>query len=211
MVFAIIGSFSGKAQEVKFGIRLDPQLNWFSATGDIVENTHNRFGFNGGLVIDKYFAENYAFSTGLSLSTAGAGVTYTDSLQLTFSSESRDIPGATKLTYKLQYLEVPLGIKLRTREFGYTTFFAQMGLTAQINVKSRVESKSLFSKELDASDEINLLDMGYHFGGGIEYSLGGNTAIAVGLIFKNGFTDVTKLSADKVTLNTLSLRIGVMF
>ena len=52
--------------------------------------------------------------------------------------------------------------------------------------------------------------MGLIIGGGFQYSLGGNTALVLALIYNNGFTDVLQ-DKEKVALKSLSLKLGVMF
>ena len=53
--------------------------------------------------------------------------------------------------------------------------------------------------------------MSYFIGAGIEYSLGGNTALILGLYYQNGFWDITKTKDYKVTIGSVSLRLGVRF
>jgi hypothetical protein len=55
--------------------------------------------------------------------------------------------------------------------------------------------------------------MGYHFGGGVEQSLGGSTSLLFGVIFNNGLTDVTSRSGwgDKSVLHRLVFQVGMIF
>lgn len=57
--------------------------------------------------------------------------------------------------------------------------------------------------------------MAYHIIAGLEYGLGGNTAVVVGLGFENNFLDITKdlenQPVDKVSHKLLSFRFGVIF
>lgn len=214
IIFLLLATlfFEGlSAQGLHLGVKIDPQYSWFPSSDDFVTKSGGRIGLNGGLVLDKYFAENYALTTGISISGIGGSLHYVDSVQLYLNNKNKNIPAGEKITYKLQYIEIPFGVKLKTREFGYTTIFAQLGLTSQINIKAVIDTDLPEIGDNDATEEINTLDFGYHFGAGVQYSLGSNTSLVTGLIFKNGFTDVTKLKEDKVTANTLSLRIGVMF
>ncbi len=199
------------AQGLRLGVKIDPQYSWFPSSDDFVMKSGGRLGLNGGLVLDKYFAENYALSTGISISGIGGSLYYADSVQLYVNNKNKTIPDNEKITYKLQYIELPLGVKLKTREFGYITIFTQIGLTTQFRIKALIDTNLEDIDDDDAAEEINPVDFGYHFGGGVQYSLGANTSLMLGLIYKNGFTDVTKLKSDKVTSNTLSLRVGVMF
>jgi len=57
--------------------------------------------------------------------------------------------------------------------------------------------------------------MGYHFTAGIEYSLGGTTAIALGLTFDSNFIDITEDTGDqppdKILHKMLGFRLGITF
>jgi len=60
-----------------------------------------------------------------------------------------------------------------------------------------------------------MFNLSYHITAGIEYSLGGNTALVFGLDFDNNFLDITKDNGnqptDKVSQKILSFRFGVNF
>lgn len=111
----------------------------------------------------------------------------------------------------MQYINIPLGLKLKTNEIGYLTFFTHLGLNAGINIKAIGEIDSYELNNENISKEIKLLNMGYFIGAGFEYSIGGNTALVLGLTYTNGFLDVTSDSDNKVTLSNLNIRVGVLF
>jgi hypothetical protein len=60
-----------------------------------------------------------------------------------------------------------------------------------------------------------MFNLSYHVTAGIEYSLGGTTALVFGLSFENNFIDITKDNGnhpvDKVSHKMLSFRFGVNF
>ena len=64
-------------------------------------------------------------------------------------------------------------------------------------------------------NELNIFNLSYHITAGIEYSLGGTTALVFGLNFENNFLDITKDNGnqpnDKVSHKILSFRIGINF
>ena len=59
-------------------------------------------------------------------------------------------------------------------------------------------------------DETNLYNLGYHFGGGVDYSLGEDTSIFLTLVYENGFIDVFK-SGPPINSRVLSIRLGINF
>jgi hypothetical protein len=108
-------------------------------------------------------------------------------------------------------MTIPLGLKLKTNEIGYFTYFAHLGLTHQINIGARASSSGNNLNKDNVPKEINLLNMSYFFGGGVEYNIGGNTSLMAGILFNNGFIDVLSNDDHKAVLNYLTIRVGVLF
>ena len=53
--------------------------------------------------------------------------------------------------------------------------------------------------------------LSYFIGGGLEYSLGGNTALVGGIYFTSGIWDVSSNSDYKAEISSISLRLGIKF
>lgn len=201
-----------QAQKTRFSVFANPCLNWFQSDGKKVDNISPVFGFDAGLTIDKYFADNYAISTGLSIGTLGGKIDYNKE-DITFNTPDTTIkiPMKTNIKYSLQYITLPLGLKFKTKEIGYFTYFAHLGLTTQININAKATSDNSKLDNDNISKDIALFNMGYHIGGGAQYSIGGNTAIILGITFTNGFIDVTNNDNSKITTSSLALRLGLLF
>jgi hypothetical protein len=193
---------------LRFGINADPQLSWFSVVNEISDPEGVSAGFNFGFFFDYFFAKNYAFNTGINLNNVRGNIKY-DTIRFTSLEDS---PEKTDVTYKykLQYIKLPIGLKFLSNEIGYMKFYAHVGTMAEFNVSAKMEIEN---KEQNIQDDVALFNASYYFGGGIEYSLGGSTALCMGLIFQNGFMDVTtnKFPDDKTKLINLSLRLGIVF
>jgi hypothetical protein len=202
-------------QKISLGIHADPSVNWFSSDISQMKNDGARAGFNFGLTYNKYFTPNYSFSTGITLVRTGGRLVSSDTTSMEFKNfRSKVLPGNT-MTYKIQYLVIPIGIKLQTNQIGYFTFFSDLGLDPKIAISRKVDIPSLNISGENARNAINLFNLSYHITAGIEYSLGGTTALVFGLSFDNNFMDATKDSGnkynDKVSQKSLSFRFGVNF
>lgn len=210
---SILVSFPIIAQEknFRFGITVDPVISWLNPDVSSVDSKGNRLGFNIGLTVDRFFAPNYAITSGLSIHNAGGALLFKPESTIRTNQGTINLPENTKVTYKLQYLHIPIGMKLLTNEIGYTTFYGQLGLNAMVNIKATGVSNQGGIDNDNISKEINLINLGYHIGGGVEYSIGGNTRLTTGLVYMNGFTDVTNRGADKVVLQNLLIKLGVIF
>ena len=107
----------------RLGLLVCPNMGWITTDAPEVENDGSHLGFRFGLLSDFKLGSstNYFFSTGLFMNSMGAKLktTLTDSLKTVVNSE-----------VKLQYVELPITIKLKTNEIGYLTYFGQIGVNA---------------------------------------------------------------------------------
>jgi hypothetical protein len=207
--------FSNAQQRIGFGIHADPVISWFSTDIKQVQNDGARAGFNFGLTYNKYFAPNYSFSTGISLMRAGGRLVSSDTTVLEFSKSKYTVLPGNPVVYKIQYLVFPIGLKLQTNQIGYLTYFTDLGLDPKIVISRKADIPSLGLTDENASNELRMFNLSYHVTAGIEYSMGGTTALVFGLNFDNNFVDITKDNGnhptDKVSHKMLSFRFGVNF
>ena len=189
-----------EAHSIRLSFVAEPQISWMKPDKEGVESRSGMAGYNFGVVLDRFFADNYAISTGLTINRTGGKLSYTG-----VDTEGNSVQ--VDKDYKLRYLEIPIGLKLRSNEFRRTCFYGRFGLTPQINIEARDE------EDHSVGDEIRLFDLGYHLGAGIEYSIGGSNALMFGVIFHNGFTDITDVAGydNKTVLNRLVFEIGFIF
>lgn len=219
LFFTVIpNSFIQAQQRIGFGIHADPVISWFSPDIKETKNDGARPGFNFGLTFNKYFTPNYSFSSGISLINTGGRLTNSDTIVLDFPNLKNKIATVAPnepVVYKIQYLSVPLGIKLQTNQIGYITFFTDLGLDPKVVIGGKADIPSLNITGETATSELRFFNLSYHITGGIEYSLGGTTAMVVGLNFDNNFLDITKDNGDqpkdKVSQKILSFRLGINF
>jgi len=197
-------------QLIGFKIHADPLVGWFSSDDSFITGKSAKAGFNFGVTFNKYFYENYAFSTGLSLITAGGSFSSSDTVTLKLKNPVEVLPG-NRLVYNIRYLAVPVGLKLRSNQIGYVSIFTSIGFDPKFVIGGKVEIPSRNIVKENADNMLSRLSMGYHLIGGIEYSLGGTSSIVLGIRFDSNFTDVTKHSDAKITHKMLGLHLGFNF
>ncbi|HEX2970267.1 MAG TPA: porin family protein [Bacteroidales bacterium] len=202
-------------QDIGFGLHFDPVISWFGSDRNVTRNDGARPGFNLGLTFNKYFADNYAFSTGINIIAAGGRLSNVDTTVLEFTNFNSTVLPGNSVIYKIQYLSIPLGLKFRTNQIGYLTYFANVGIDPKITIGGKADIPSLDITGEKAVEELKFFNMSWHITAGIEYSLGGNTALVAGLNFENNFLDITKENniqpEDKITHKLLSFRLGINF
>lgn len=214
LLIAIVVSMNVNAQKMSFGIVANPQISWMKPDGTKVDQAGTKLGLSFGLNSDFFFADNYAIHTGLLINNTGGRLEYNDDIDFITADSTFNIASGSPLKYNLQYINIPFGLKFKTKQLGYFTYFGQIGVDGFVRISARGESKDYDINDAGISDEIALFNAGYHIGGGMEYSLGGSTAIMAGFKYSKGFIDVTtdkNKEDDKTFLNSVVLQIGILF
>ncbi len=139
------------AQEgVKFGLRVDPTLGFFAvdSSGRTVRNLagSGAFGIRGGLMLSFGFSDNVAFLVGAGVGSYGAKVEYKPGYGLvgqkpnnggdtTFTLQDAGLASATRVTYRITAVNLPVWLKMRTNPLGSTPIRAKALLGGQLDIK----------------------------------------------------------------------------
>lgn len=188
-----------------------PSLNWMKTNNMAVDKEKIVAGYDFGLNGDIFFNENerYSLFTGLQILNTGGSITYREA----FEFSGKPLPAATKIRYRLRYVEIPLAIKLKTDQFHRTRYWGQFGLSSMVNIGANGDSSDGTFRKANINDEINLFNLAMIVGAGFDFDLGGSNSVTAGLIFHNGLTDITTDNnfKDKTILNSLKIKLGLIF
>jgi len=216
------------AQDKKFklGLRFAPNIA-MNRVVDLQENDEFSFSNNGagvrysaGLTGDFYFGKNYSFYTGLWYTVLRTGMKYDRVNSL--------IPENGKSVYNLQYLQVPVALKLFTNEIGtdlkmYFVVGGTLGLKIDEKEKSWEKSVGSTAQKPSKGSGHSFGDVGLLLGTGVEYQMGETTTLFFGLSYNRGLLDIAskkgpmwidqKDASDFYTISTslLSLEGGIKF
>lgn len=226
---------SAQAQkEFKFGVYVEPSVSFFASNDKDVEPDGSNLGFTIGLLGEYYFgnSDNYALIMGGNFSLGRGGtLLYEDGGRLfpdseldaeSYVSTSTGNVGTngegllltpgTKVKYSLNYLEIPVGLKLRTNELGESymrAFFQLPVLTIGIPVSARasIESPNATGFVSSTGEEVYYtpekvkgenvykdifpLQIQLGAGAGVEYAPNedGGLLLTAGLFYNYGFLD----------------------
>ncbi len=194
LIFLFVG-LGVYAQDFKIGLTLAPTVNFnknFVKNADgnwkTVEGTGG-LGWKGGLLADYNFAGNYNIHSGLLIHSKNLSTK--DNTQI------------------LTTLEIPLALKLRTKEVTdnvhITGFF---GSTFDLNVSAKIKDKD--GGELQNIKNFIPFGMSFMAGAGAEYDLDFGS-IGIGLSYHLGFTDIAKDKNVKVIPKHLSVDLVFYF
>jgi hypothetical protein len=170
----------------EIGIKLSPSI----ASNRVVAPKEFNFSslnakthFGGGVTADYFFGENYAFSTGLIYNAKGAGVKYKHTTN-TSTHEASD-------EFGIQYLEIPLTIKLYTNDIATDTrLYFQAGGSLDPRISAKVNGEKLDDASEKYTGHFNLLDISALFGFGAEMQMGESTKVFGGFSYHRGLIDI---------------------
>ncbi len=195
---------------VRFGFKIDPVFaNSLKPAENDIERTGSGFGINYGLMADVMFSDGRgAFATGLEVVHASSKLNYNTTTRGLYRSEAAGSDQEYKL--KLQYLQIPLSVKLRTNEQNGFRFWGQFGTYLGALLRSRMD----YSYGSTSGSNVNIMKQTNKANAGGEYKLADRTDLFFGLGMENGFTDITANSNwkdGKVGLNRWAIRLGMFF
>jgi len=198
--------------KMRFNVHVDPQFAWFkSSDSDKIQPNGSIFHMQAGLQMDYYFQENYAFVLGFGINNLGGNLLYEDSASYSNDNQDVNLESGQEVKMNLQYLDIPIGLKLKTEELGYGTFFLQLGFNPMFNINALLTTKDGIFEKKDIKASVSTFCLAYHVGAGLEYRLGGNTALIGGVRWTSGLSNVTENDGANLSLNALSIHLGILF
>ncbi|MET4108907.1 porin family protein [Hymenobacter sp. UYP22] len=199
---ATIGAVSA---QVEIGLKVSPSVTHLrtdspSAYG--FENQQSKVGIGGGIIVDYFFGQNYAFGTGLELTGKGGTISYFD--------PARNARIEQKIG--LQYLQVPLTVKLFTNDIATDTkLYFQLGGTLNAAIAGRINGEKRYvdpatTQETKAAKHVIIPDAGLRGAFGVEYQLGQSTKVLVGLSYNRGLFNIDNYFEDERGFKDVELK-----
>lgn len=204
---------SAQVKSFAFSLSASPTLSRLKASGeDVTKNAYGvgfDFGINADFFLDDY--KKYAITTGLIISNLNSKVKYSVLDEVTLGNKKFS---ATNLTvdYRIRNLEVPIAIKLRTKEFNDLTFWGQFGTFLGVNIAAKASTNDNQLTKTNIGSDFRALNAGLNIGLGAELNLGESNAASVGIVYRNGFVNMLKSDlGDKSTTNVIALQCSFVF
>jgi hypothetical protein len=214
-IIALIPTRIVVAQDYRYGVYAAPVISWFRTDVEDVSNKGARAGFVLSISAERQLTDNWHFNSGLAYSTASARLVDANDSFFRFSDHTSTVAAGEPVIYKLQYISVPVGIKIKTTEKGYFTYFAEFGLDPKVVINGRVDIPSIGIKGENAMTEIRRFNAGYHLTAGAEYSIDGSTSLVLGFGYETNIFDITKdfesLETDRTIHKMLKFIFGINF
>lgn len=206
-------------KNTRIGLFIAPLNAWMKPTASksndglyLVNSDGSKVGYSWGLMVDHFFTDNYGISTGAQLTTTGGIINSVYDPAKLPTPQTAGLVKAALVDYRLQYFEVPFGLKLMSDNIsGGLRIFGNIGVTAGINIgkkgsytitytKSSTDIPPIVSDTTISGEDEKLrgglsifpLLFQMNLGAGVEYQITDKMSMYMGLFFNNGFApDVT--------------------
>jgi len=233
---AISNKAAAQFNDLRFGMELSPSFSWLTTDDNQINRSGTNLGLKLRMLADLQFQENYALSTGIGFHFNAGGQLQHDLGGILWPNSDLgpgldSLPAGSNLRYNLQYVEIPVGLKMRTREFGYFRYYLQPALTIGFNTQARgnITGRGIGNdaEKLNISPDVRFFNLAWGIGAGVEYNVSESTALVGGIAFQLGFSDMNrddgqyvddrvsppelKDEDSKVKNNALTITLGVMF
>jgi hypothetical protein len=218
LALLLLGASAGTASaQVEIGLKLSPSVTYLRAdspSSSGFQNQKSKLSIGGGIIVDYFFGQNYAFSSGLLLTGRGGTIRYLDPIAYNVIDPNDPAIPRKEVTQKigLQYLEVPLTLKLFTNDVATDTkVYFQLGGSIGALIGGRLDGEKHYTDPANGHATVLV-------GTGVEYQLGQSTKVFGGFSYHRGLVNIDKYF-DKtrgfkdVTLknNEIALDLGLKF
>lgn len=199
-------TWSQNEKKLDFAFTVSPGMTWMNAGNTGYEGKGVNSNIDYGILVDfrLFGEENYNFSTGVKVNNIGASLV---SPTYYINTSNTVIPAKRDSKYRLNYIDIPLTLRLKTNEIGYNTFYGLFGCEVGFNINAKekyidsYETTVMAQKEHDISNSVNLIRASLVVGFGLERSISGDTRYRVGISYHNGLTNILKNDAYAVDAN----------
>ena len=222
LTFVCVLPASSQQKPFVFGFKAGPNIGWMRPDAQGYESDGIKGGFSWGFIADFFLMENYGIATGFDVIFMNSGLKMPHKEVVVDGADS--LEGILKRKYKLKYIQIPVTLKMRTKEMGKFRIYGQIGLGtgfligAKANDEFTTDSGESIKTENDIYDDMSFMRFSLILGAGVEYSLGGSTNLLAGFAFDNGFTDILPgqntrdpTINNKGYANYVSFNVGIVF
>lgn len=170
-------------------------MAWLKPDTKGLDRDGSKLGFSYGIVTEFNFQKNYAFVTGLQITYRGG--------KLSYQYNDNALNPEFDYNLNLQFIEIPIALKMKTNEFGKIRYFGQFGLDPGFLINAKVDQSLVspgtavppyYTVDTEYNEEfkdyMNSFNLSMIIAAGLEYKISGSTVLFGSIEFNNGFVDI---------------------
>ena len=205
VIIAMTINASAQYKPFQFGLKVEPGVGWAKLNSEHLSNNKSKINFNWGFVGNFYFVENYGLSTGFNVKFMNNEYSFTD------NRPEANANSTITRTIKNQYLEIPLGLTMRTEKIGDLRILGNVGYGMGFLLNTNEKNYDINKEEVLMETKYNKLRHALIVKLGVEYYVHKASCLTAALVFNNNFANIYKDNQQDVLLNNMCLEIGFMF
>jgi hypothetical protein len=192
-----------------FGLKAAPQISWMKPDVDGYEGNGAKMGFVWGFLAEFNFTETHSIASGFNMLFNGG--------KIKFPATVDSIAGTINREYDLKYIEIPLTLKMRTKDMNGMRYFGRIGLGTAFNISAKKTDKftsttgTVTTGKKETYDNISFVRESLIVGLGCEHEIKEGPKFGAELTFNNGFTDILTEKDQKAVPSFFELAISVIF
>ena len=210
-------------KKFKIGFQLSPAVDFFQPNTEGVDLDAAKAKFGYGMIAEYAFTNNYALGFGLEHKMSGSALDFGADADARYLSQTDAMEyRLLTRTYRYDYINLPITLKLMTNEIGYFTYFGQFGVDVSVLASSRTkdERQQLETSVTDTAGVVTetfsassttdfkgrynqsmFINVKLRIGAGFEWNFSGNTSMVVSVSYHNGFIDLMKDPTNDTVAN----------
>ena len=213
-------SFSQRGS-YSYGLKIGPAFDWVSSASTAASYEGMRMGFTVGGIIDHYYTQHIAFSSGLNYIRWRGHYQFSDLRHVDDFLE--EVPLSVDRRVQATYIEVPLKVKVKAEVVDGWKAFAEAGVGISLNLDDKTKDEYDFywvsAADNAFSDryfyEYRWLQAALNFGVGAEYQInrkfGVFAQISVNHALTNTFTKaMEEQTGSNLQTNFIGLEVGII-
>ncbi|TVR88342.1 MAG: hypothetical protein EA411_05535 [Saprospirales bacterium] len=235
LIFIFQNAYSqATVSDFTFGFEVSPVISWMSTDDNLINGNGANLGVKLGTTGEYMLSENYSITAAIHFSFNQGGQLFYESggnllprTDLSDPDFDKDLPDNVDIRYKLQFLEIPFGFKMRTNQMGNIRYFAHfpefgffLNTQSRANVEGGSPGNTVNTKDENINDEVPFLRFRWGVSAGLEYNIGGDTFLVGGIGYQGTFGDILKgrgmrnngqRDNSTVRIHGLVVKLGVLF
>ncbi len=215
-------SVSAQYRDYAVGLKMGPSWNWMSSGQETTVNNQTLVSFNYGLVVDKFFAERFAISSGLMVNHVRGNYDF-HSKRSTLDGVMTEYEVNVHRNLKATYLCLPVLLKVKLVDLGAVCCYVQGGVDLGFRLNAQAKDAYLIGvyhqndeDYSDARKEFKMFHSSFDLGLGTEYKVTNSIKVFGQFVYNRALTNLTSFKYSKdggcvLLPNYFAFEFGVLF
>lgn len=204
-----------------FGLKIGPTFDWASSSSTAASNKGMKMGFTAGVIVDHYYTQHIALSSGINFTRWSGHYQFTDLRYVTDFLE--EVPLSVDRYVHATYIEVPLKVKVKAEIIDGWKAFAEAGAGLSLNLNGKTKDKYDYYWVSSADNafgdsyfyEYRWLQAALNFGIGAEYQINRKFGVFAQISFNHALTntftkEMEARTGSNLQTNFIGIELGIM-